>query len=537
MYQVNLTDSHFPGQRDDVVLETTVGGVLRTRAEATPDADALVEANLAGALGRRWTYAGLLAESERLARALLARYRPGERIAVWAPNIPEWVLLEYAAGLAGLTLVTANPAYRPRELQFVLEQSRAVGLFRVGEYRGNPMAEIAAEVARQVPRLREVVDMEDAAAMFAGAEASAVLPDVRPGDPAQIQYTSGTTGVPKGAVLHHRGITNNARLSYARMGVQAGEISLNFMPMFHTAGCGLSTLGAAQFGCRIILAKLFDPGPMLDIVEAEGVGLVLGVPTMLVALLETQAARPRDLSSVRLVMSGGSMVPPELVRRVQAVFKCDYRTVYGQTEASCLLTISTAADGVEELCETVGQPLPQIEIAIRDPRTHAVVEVGVVGEVCARGFGTMIEYNDNPSATAAAVDADGWLRTGDLGTLDARGYLRITGRVKEMIIRGGENLFPAEIENVLLEHPDVAEVAVIGAPDQRWGEIVVCFLRLVAGASLDRQVLINHCRARISPQKTPAHWIEVQDWPLTGSGKIQKFVLRERFVSGTVGAA
>ncbi|WP_293386254.1 AMP-binding protein [Phenylobacterium sp.] len=509
------------------MLETTVGSVLRARAKAMPDAEALVEADIAGVLRRRWTYGELAAEAERLARALLSRYRPGERIAVWAPNVPEWVLLEYAAGLAGLTLVTANPAYRPRELQHVLEQSGSVGLFIVKAHRGNPMAEIAAEVAAQIRAVREVVDLEDPSALYAGEGAAIPLPEVSPDDPVQIQYTSGTTGFPKGVVLHHRGITNNARLSMTRMGLREGDAVLNVMPLFHTAGCGLLTLGAVQFGCRLIVARLFEPARALDIIEAERVEFVLGVPTMLVALLEARAAQPRDLSCVRTMGSGGAMVPPELVRRVQTAFGCAFHVVYGQTETSCLLSVAAADD-----CETVGQPLAQTEVSIRDPQTNAVQPIGAVGEILARGYGVMLGYNDDPEATSNAIDADGWLRTGDLGTLDAGGRLRITGRVKEMIIRGGENLFPAEIENVLLEHPDVAEAAVVGVPDARWGEIVVAFLRPATVGPLDRAALVAHCRERMSPQKTPAHWIEIPEWPLTGSGKVQKFVLRDRFVAG-----
>jgi fatty-acyl-CoA synthase len=277
----------------------------------------------------------------------------------------------------------------------------------------------------------------------------------------------------------------------------------------------------------MILARLFDPARMLELVEAERIDAVLGVPTMLVGMLEAQATQPRDLSSVRAASSGGSMVPPELAARVAAAFGCDFYIVYGQTEGSCLLTVGEAGD-----FETIGQPLPQTEMSVRDTRTDAVTPIGAVGEICYRSYGVMLAYNDNPEATAQTIDAAGWLRTGDLGTMDAQGRLRITGRVKEMIIRGGENLFPAEIENVLLEHADVAEVAVVGVPDERWGEIVVGFVRLAQGASLNRAALVSHCRERISPQKTPAHWITVQDWPLTGSGKIQKFVLRDRFVAG-----
>jgi len=285
----------------------------------------------------------------------------------------------------------------------------------------------------------------------------------------------------------------------------------------------------------MIVAKLFDPPRMLDIVQSERVEFLFGVPTMLVGLLEAQAAEPRNVASVRMSGSGGSMVPPELVRRVRSTFECDFETVYGQTETSPLLTQSHADDAFEDICNTVGQPMPQTEISIRDPGTNAVVPVDTIGEICARGYCLMLEYNDNPEATAKTIDAEGWLHTGDLGRMDARGYVTVTGRVKEMIIRGGENLFPAEIENVLLEHPAVAEVAVVGIPDERWGEIVAAFLRLAPGATLDRDALVAHCRERMSPQKTPARWIEVTEWPLTGSGKIQKFVLRDKFVAGEFG--
>ncbi len=535
MYQVKLTESYFPAQADDDVEETTVGSALRVQAGRTPNAGALVEAGMAGDLLRRWTYGELLTDSERLARALLARYRPGERICVWAPNIPEWVLLEYGAAMAGLTLVTANPAYRPRELKYVLEQSRSVGLFITSEFRGNPLARIASEIAGEISALREVVDLEDPSALYAGHSDSTQLPHVAPGDPVQIQYTSGTTGFPKGAVLNHRGLTNNARYGFKRLGLKEGETTLNFMPLFHTGGCGIGVLGAMQSGCRMILAKLFDPPRLLDIMESERVAGLFGVPTMLVALAEAQEAQPRDLSSVHIAGSGGSMVSPELVRRVRGLLGCDFQIVYGQTETSPLLTQTRSDDSLEDICETVGQAMPQTELSIRDPNTNAVVPVGTVGEICARGYCNMIGYNENPEATANAIDAQGWLHTGDLGVMDSRGYVRITGRVKEMIIRGGENLFPAEIENVLLEHPDVAEAAIVGAPDERWGEIVVCFLRLRAGAALDQAALIAHCRERIAPQKTPVHWIEVSEWPLTGSGKIQKFVLRDRFVGGEFG--
>lgn len=537
MYKVTLTESYFPAQHDAEILETTVGGVLRMQAARTPGAEALVECDMAGRLGRRWTYAELLADSERLATALLSRYQPGERICVWAPNTPEWVILEYAAALSGLTLVTANPGYQPRELRFVLEQSRSKGLFMVREYRGNPMAEIAAKVAADLPALREVIDMDNAAALYAGAHPATKLPDVKPGDAAQVQYTSGTTGFPKGAVLHHRGITNNSRHVMERLSARHGATLLNFMPMFHTSGCVGAALGAVQTGARMIQAKVFDPSKMLDIIESERVERLVGVPTMLTALCDVQAAKPRDVSCVVNVGSGGSMVAPELVRRVVDLFGCTFNTVYGQTETSPLLTTTLLDDDFDDTCNTIGQAMPLVELSIRDPQTNKVVPIGDIGEICARGYNLMIGYNDNPEANAQTFDAEGWLHTGDLGTMDARGYLKITGRVKEMIIRGGENLFPAEIENVLLEHPDVAEVAVVGIPDPRWGEVVACFARMRAGVPLDKAALVAHCRAHIAAQKTPTHWVEMTDWPLTGSGKIQKFVLRDRFVAGDLAPA
>jgi len=533
MTKVNLTASYFAATTDDAVLDTTVGGLLLSRAAETPDIEALVEADLAGRRRRRWTYAQLAADARRLATALLSRYRPGDRICVWAPNLPEWVILEYAAGLAGLTLVTANPAYQPRELRYVLEQSGAVGLFYVAEHRGNPMARIAAEVTTDLAAVRELIDLEDPTALFAGEDAACDLPSVGPLDPAQIQYTSGTTGFPKGVILHHRGVTNNARFSNAVMGLGPGDTLINVMPLFHTAGCGLLTLGAVQSGARMVLVRTFDPDAVLEVIASERVTFLLGVPTMLVALLETQAMRPRALSSVRTTGSGGAMVPPDLVRRVRDVFGCDFYIVYGQTEASCLLTIARCRDGAPDgEIETVGQPIAQTAVSIRNPGTGAILPIGGVGEIWARSYGRLLEYNDNPAATAVALDAEGWLHTGDLGTMDAHGRLRVTGRVKEMIIRGGENLFPAEIENVLLEHPDIAEAAVVGVPDDRWGEIVVAFLRRAPGAALEKASLVAHCRAHLAAFKTPAHWVEVDGWPLTGSGKIQKFVLRERFVAG-----
>jgi fatty-acyl-CoA synthase len=259
---------------------------------------------------------------------------------------------------------------------------------------------------------------------------------------------------------------------------------------------------------------------------------IFGPTTMLIALLDSHEVSPVDFSSVKIAISGGSMVAPELVRRVKNTVDCGFSTVYGQTETSPVLTQTFPDDSEEDICNTVGQPLPNKDIAILDPKTSKIMPLNTIGEICSRGYCNMLRYNDNPEATKATIDEDGWLHTGDLGSMDERGYVKITGRLKEMIIRGGENLFPAEIENTLLEHPAIAEVAVVGIPDPKWGEIVGCFVRPVDATEPKIAELIAHCRQHLSPVKTPTKWMFVEEWPLTGSGKIQKFKLLENFEQG-----
>ncbi|MFO7855439.1 MAG: AMP-binding protein [Paracoccaceae bacterium] len=532
MYEVTLSEARFPAQDDLPLVEKTVADVIREAAAAAPDAPALTEIGMDGKPGRRWTYAELLADAETLARALSTRYAPGERIVVWAPNAPEWVLTEYACALAGLTLVTANPAYQAAELAYVLNQSKAAGLFLVREHRGNPMAEIAASAAAEAPALREIVDLEDPAALHARGDRPEALAAVAPGDEAQLQYTSGTTGFPKGARLHHLGLVTNAMHYMARAGMREGDVVGNYMPLFHTSGCGMSVLGCAQNRGHLVLFRLFEPESVLDRIADHRVNCMTGVPTMLIALLEAHAARPRDTSSVRICVSGGSMVAPELVRRISATFGCPFQIVYGQTETSPVITQHHSTDPPDTVAETIGQPLPRQEVSIRRVEDDTTAALDEIGEICVRGYCRMLGYNDDPEATARTIDAEGWLHTGDLGTMDAKGYLRVTGRVKEMIIRGGENLFPAEIENCLLEHPAVGEVAVIGLPDEKWGEIVAAVIRPAPGATPDPAELRAHCRARMAPMKTPAVWLRAEGFPLTGSGKVRKFALRDAWAAG-----
>lgn len=531
MYAVTLTESYFPAQKDGLLESLTIGDMLRRSAARHGDALALQEVRLDGSYGRSWSYRALLDDAERLGRALAARHAKGARIAVWANNTPEWILLELAAALAGVTLVTVNPSYQARELKYVLEQSRSEALYYVASVRGNPMKAIADEVCAGIPGIRHRILFDDHAALYDGADRG-VLPVVAPRDPAQIQYTSGTTGFPKGALLHHEGLVQNSRDAVSRSGLSAGDRLAHYMPLFHTTGCAILALGALNVGAATYLMPGFDPVLAVRVMERERANFLLGVPTMIVALIEETLKSGRDLSSLRGAMSGGAMVAPELVRKAKDVFGVTIQIVYGQTEASPVITQAWTDDAPEDLSGTIGQPLPHVEVSIRDPRTNAVVPLGEQGEICARGYLVMNGYNDNPEATAKTIDAEGWLHTGDLGRMDARGYLKITGRVKEMIIRGGENLFPAEIENAMLEHEAVAEVAVVGVPCPTYGEQVACFMRARGETRPEPAALKAFIRQRLSPQKTPLYWIWVTDWPLTGSGKIQKFRLAESFAKG-----
>ncbi len=532
MYDVRLAKAHFPAQFDQFLIDKTVADVLRDAAAHAPDAPALTEITLSGVLGRTWTYGELLADTKRLARALSTRYAPGERIVVWAPNAPEWVLLEYASALAGVTLVTANPAFQARELAYVLKQSRAAGLFLTREHRGNPMAEIAAEAAAEAPALREVIDIEDADALYARGDWPEAVRTVTPRDEAQLQYTSGTTGFPKGARLHHMGIVTNAAHFMQRAGLAEGDVVANYLPLFHAAGCCLRVLGAAVYRGHMLLFRVFDPDAVLDHIECQRIGVLSGPPTMLTAMLEAQDVRPRDLSSVRVAVGGASMVPPELVRRTCSSFGCGFQVLYGQTEASPMIAQHHLDDDPETVANTVGQPLPRVEVSIRRVEDTSVADLDETGEICVRGYSVMLGYNADPEATAKTIDAEGWLHTGDLGTMDAHGYIRVTGRVKEMIIRGGENLFPAEIEKCLLEHPAVTDVAVVGLPDEKWGEIVAAVVVPAPEATADPRELRAHCRSRLAPMKTPMVWLRAESFPRTGMGKVRKFALRDAWRAG-----
>jgi len=532
VYEVALSESLFPAHGGEPDRQTTIGEMLRRSATEAPERPALKELAFDGEIGRTWTYAELLHDAERLGRALSSRHAAGARVAVYANNLPEWVLLELGCAFAGLTLVTVNPAYQPRELRYVLEQSRSEAIYYVAEFRGNPMQQIADSVCDELPAVRHRILLTDHEALFAGEDVGE-LRDPAPSDPVQIQYTSGTTGFPKGAVLHHQGLVQNGYDALVRAGCEPGDVFVHHMPLFHTTGCAILVCGGLGVGATILLAPMFDPDMAVAVIARERARFILGVPTMLVALLDAARRSGADMGSVERIMSGGAMVAPELCRQCRDVFGAPVQIVYGQTESSPVITQAWYDDTDDDLTQTIGQPVPHTDVSIRDPQTNEALPVGAQGEICARGYLVMLGYNDNPEATSAAIDTQGWLHTGDLGTMDARGYLTITGRVKEMIIRGGENLFPAEIENAMLEHDAIAECAVVGIPDETWGEQVACFMRPAGPQRPDDDSLKSFIRARLAPQKTPQFWVWVDEWPLTGSGKIQKFKLREAFVRDT----
>jgi fatty-acyl-CoA synthase len=528
-----LTESHAVGPSDPPVRDLTFGALLREAAAAHPDRIALVAGVADPAARRTWTYAELLAEATTAARALRTRFEPGERIAVWAPNYPEWIVLQYACGIAGLVLVTVNPALRANEVAYILGQSRSSAVVVATEFRGTPMLSIAEELQADLPELREIIRFDRWDDLLAAADGVDVdLGEPDPLDPVMIQYTSGTTGFPKGALLHHRGLVNNGWHTADRMGVRDGAVLIGVAPLFHTAGCVVTVLAAASKFGTLVYEESFEPGLALELFEAYGGNTILGVPTMLVGIMEHPNFASTDLSHVEAICSGGSLVPDAMVRRLEAELGAPFTIVFGQTECSPVASMTYPTDTIEDKAGTIGPPMPNVEVKIVDPESGATLPIGAVGEYCTRGYHVMHGYFENPDGTAKAIDADGWLHTGDLCAMDDRGYCTVEGRLKDMIIRGGENIYPRELEDLLFAHPAVGEVAVVGLPDDTWGETVGAFIRPAPGHQVDKGELFAYVREHLAPHKTPKQWFEVDSFPLTGSGKIQKYKLREQWVAG-----
>jgi fatty-acyl-CoA synthase len=521
--------SYARGDDTSPVLDRTIGDALRDAAARGGAKTALIEGSADPVSHRRrWSYSALLQDAEKAACLLLRHFHPGERVAICAANSPEWVIAEFGAALAGLVLVTINPALLEQEFGYLLGQARVSGLLVQAAYRGRDLRGMAEALRPRVSSLRKIITMDEWRGLLAVDAPALPLPLVTPDAIAQIQYTSGTTGRPKGAMLTHRGLGNDARF-YA-LAIEAGpdDVWINPMPLFHTAGCGLATLGALQTGGTQILPPTAEPGWLLDLLASERGTHMLCVPTMLVRLLDHPDFNTRDLSSWRLCTLGGAPVAPELVHRLRDRANVAVAIGYGQTEASPYITHTRPQDPHPDWTVTVGAPLPQTELRIVNPATGDILPLGEVGEIQARGYGIMRGYFENADATKAALTGEGWLRTGDLGSLDHHGYCRIHGRLKDLIIRGGENIYPREIEDVLFTHPGIANAAVAGLPDPEWGEIVAAFVQARAGARLDGEQLEAFCRRQLASYKVPRRWYFVDSLPQTASGKVQKYLLQDQ---------
>jgi fatty-acyl-CoA synthase len=527
-----LTQSYWPATDGEPVRDLTLGEMLREAAAAAPDRLALVDGVADPTARRTWTYAEFLHEAERAARALLVRFRPGDRISIWAPNSADWIILQQGISLAGMIMVAANPAYRSRELSYVLSQSGAVGLFHVDSYRGADLTAIVEELLPELPALTDVVSFSDFAQFLESGRDEQELPAVAPTDPIQIQYTSGTTGFPKGALLHHKGLVNEAHFVALRAGMADGDVYINAMPMYHIGGGAVTSFGAVAMHGTFVIMPGFDAGLTLELFETYRGTHSLLVPTMLGAVLDHPDRASRDLSSMKTVMSGASAVPPALVNRTIDLLDCRFSILFGQTEMHGVISQTRITDSLSDQSATVGRPLEQLEVKIADVLTEEPVPIGEQGEICCRGYQNMLGYYEMPEATASTIDTDGWLHMGDLGTMDELGFLRVTGRLKDMIIRGGLNIYPREIEEVLSTHPAVADVAVVGVPDEAWGEQIAAVVELRPGTTGTADELRQFCRAQLSAHKAPSHWVFVDQLPVTPTGKVQKFLLRQRLASG-----
>jgi fatty-acyl-CoA synthase len=547
------------------LLEMTIGDLLDRRADELPAQEAIVYScypEFGDALDIRWTYQDYRDRANAVAKGLLALgLYQGDHIAVWAANLPEWLLLQMAAAKAGLVLVTINPVLRAAEVEYILKQGDVRALFFMARIREHdclatirslsaPLEQQGEVTSERLPLLRYAClfgaspapglesggwrpmlfrEMVAAGAQLSDAALVKRQASITSHDSAMILYTSGTTGFPKGARLSHHGLLNNALLLSRRWGLNQADRHCTLAPFFHAMGC-VGTLAALCLGGALHPVVAFDPLKALQIISRERCTFSGGVPTMLIALLSHPDFRTFDLSSLRLVAAGGAPVPVALMEQVKERMGANVCIVFGQTEASAAITMTLSEDSFERKAATVGVPLPHTEVKISHPATGEVVPCGERGELCCRGYLVMAGYYQMPEKTAEAIDAEGWLHTGDLATMDAQGYVNIVGRLKDMVIRGGENLFPREIEEFLMRHPKVADVQVVGVPDAFFGEELLAVVIPKAGEPFTDQELRDYCQGQISHQKIPRYFQFVESYPLTASGKVQKFVLREQAI-------
>ena len=528
--------SYVCGSRTVPLLEETIGENLRRTSVRFPDQPALIGL----VQGYRATYRELWMQTGELAKALLATgVQRGDRVGIWAPNRPEWVLLQYAAARIGAILVNINPAYRTAELAYVCNQSELSLLVLAKGFRQSDYLAMLAEVRPSCPALRDVVVLDrDWVALLARAT---TIPDetlaaneaaVAPDEAINIQYTSGTTGFPKGAMLSHRNLLNNGFFVGEALDYSESERICIPVPFYHCFGMVMGNLAATSHGaCIVIPSEAFDPLAVLAAVTRERCTALYGVPTMFIAVLEALQRHPPgtfDLSSLRTGIMAGSPCPVEVMRRVRTELHMPQVSIcYGMTETSPVSTQTALGDPEDRRVSTVGRVHPHVEIKVVDPATGELVPRGTAGELCTRGYSVMLGYYQNRAATTQAIDSEQWMHTGDLATLDADGYINIVGRIKDLIIRGGENVYPREVEEFLHTHPAVSEAQVIGVPSPRYGEEVMAWVRLRDGAGITADDLTTFCKGRIAHFKVPRYWKFVDGFPLTVTGKVQKFKLRE----------
>jgi fatty-acyl-CoA synthase len=524
--------SYSHGTSDTPLLGDTIGAHFERTAARFAERPALVSRQQ----DVRLTYAELDAAIDAVAGGLLrAGIRAGDRVGIWAPNCAEWVLVQYATAKVGAILVNVNPAYRAHELEYVLRQSGMRLLFSASAFKTSDYAATIAEVGSGVDTLERAVFIDrDEWAEFSDGEPddeaiAARMTTLSFDDPINIQYTSGTTGFPKGATLSHHNILNNGFFVTELLNLTERDVTCLPVPFYHCFGMVMGNLGTlAHGGCVVIPAPSFDPGASLEAVAAEGVTSLYGVPTMFIAMLDHERFDSFDLSSLRTGIMAGSPCPIEVMKKVvERMHMSEVAICYGMTETSPVSTQTRVDDPLERRVGTVGRVGPHVEVKVIDSESGLVVERGVAGELCTRGYSVMLGYWDDAERTAEAVDPAGWMHTGDLATMDDEGYLNIVGRSKDMVIRGGENVYPREIEEFLYTHEDVADVQVVGVPDARYGEELCAWVIVRAGASLDEDAVREYCRGRLAHFKVPRYVIFVDEFPMTITGKVQKFKMRE----------
>ncbi|EHY89084.1 AMP-binding protein [Saccharomonospora azurea] len=537
MSTVSVLPSYSSGVFEVPLLGDTVGDNLDRTARAHPDRDALVDHGS----GRRWTYREFAADVDALALGLLSRgVAKGDRVGIWAPNCPEWTLLQYASAKVGAILVNINPAYRSHELEYVLNQAGVSLLVAAETFKTSDYAGMIREVRPRCPVLRDVVliGSADWDSLFgepsAGNEALArVQASLSADDPINIQYTSGTTGFPKGATLSHHNILNNGFFVGQLCDYTEEDRICLPVPFYHCFGMVMGNLAATSHGaCMVIPAPAFDPRATLEAVQAERCTSLYGVPTMFIAELAVPGFEDYDLGSLRTGIMAGSPCPVEVMKQViERMGMSEVSICYGMTETSPVSTQTRKDDSIERRVSTVGRVGPHLEVKVVDPETGLTVPRGTPGELCTRGYSVMLGYWEQPEKTAEVIDAARWMHTGDLAVMDDDGYLGITGRLKDLVIRGGENVYPREIEEFLYSHPDILDAQVIGVPDAKYGEELMAWVRMRDGAEpVTAESLREFCTGRLAHYKIPRYVHVVDEFPMTVTGKIRKVEMREKAV-------